>query len=488
MSFAAGFQVGFNATDGLKRRKMEEARAAQAAELHDLNMANARREAGRATREDQAFNELQAMSQDGYVSSKNGLSDASNQMAYAGNAGYGQGEAAVQEMAGDFQREAARFRQAAPAPEGAMPLPSYDGTAGVSSRAATERELNKGMRNVALARRDLSGYSQLLQQDQQLAVKDKKKSFFEKYNAMSNEDLVKDPDLRAMYNDNTDVKGSVGWDPKAKKFIVTDHDGSGSVEHLSRADLMAAALERFQMQNGMEEQAIASGVQRGERSYKRVREGVADNNAGQGLAHRMNNDDMRLDLARSEFDFNKGATNARLGMARQELGMRAQQMERADWQPEQYQDAEGNVRVYDVNRRGKAPDYRERTMPEGMRPYRASPELKVNPDGSVQRGSELWAPDPKAPQGYRRVEFGPSALDRALASDAGPTKGDYAINPRPLRPFTEADLAPPVNPDNLMRVAKRGLFSSGSSYVYRDPSTGKEYSVEEFNRLQQRAD
>lgn len=113
------------------------------------------------TAEDNAMRELQTMQRDGHVSSAGGLSDASTQMLYAGNGGYGKGDEAVQGAAGDFQREMARFKQAAPAPEGGLPMPKYDGTASVNKRAAKESEITGALMNLALAKRDTGAYGAL---------------------------------------------------------------------------------------------------------------------------------------------------------------------------------------------------------------------------------------------------------------------------------------------------------------------------------------
>lgn len=160
------------------------------------------------------------------------------------------------------------------------------------------------------------------------------------------------------------------------------------------------------------------------------------------------------------------------------LAARKDEVTRNSWQPEQYVDDKGVVRVYDVNRTGKTPEFRERALPAGLRPYKAAPELRVNADGSVQRGDKLYVPDPKSPNGFREVSFGPSALDRALAGDTG---DGAAPGPKPLKPFTKDDLNPPST-SNMDRVSERSWLG-GIGYVYKDRTTGKKYSVQEYNRL-----
>lgn len=133
--------------------------------------------------------------------------------------------------------------------------------------------------------------------------------------------------------------------------------------------------------------------------------------ANNTAVHQQNTDERGLETLKND--------RARLGMERERLGIARGQAERANWMPEQYVDKDGNVRVFDVNRKaiGK-PQFQERQMPEGLRPYNPRPpaEMRVNPDGSVVRGDQLFVPDPKRPGAYMPAQgFGPSATEQALA-------------------------------------------------------------------------
>jgi len=120
-------------------------------------------------------------------------------------------------------------------------------------------------------------------------------------------------------------------------------------------------------------------------------------------------------------------------------------------------------------------------------------DLKVNPDGSVIKGGKMYYPT--GPGQYKEVSgLGPTTLDTALEAFtknggvAGPKPGEAYIGaPTPgFRPMTQSDMRaasqPAVNPDNLERVSKRGLFG-GVTYAYRDPATGREFSVDEYNKM-----
>lgn len=185
-----------------------------------------------------------------------------------------------------------------------------------------------------------------------------------------------------------------------------------------------------------------------------------------------------------------------LGVQRARLGIERQNSERANWMPEQYVDKDGNVRVFDVNRKSPGkPQFVERQMPEGLKPYNPRPpaELKVNSDGSVTRGAELFVPDPKRPGAYMPATgFGPTALDTALANymrgnDGRPSARETTPGFRPMTRSERTDVTrrPEFvvgNPANFQRVSKRGLLG-GVNYEYLDPATGQRFSVEEYNRI-----
>jgi len=117
--------------------------------------------------------------------------------------------------------------------------------------------------------------------------------------------------------------------------------------------------------------------------------------------------------------------------------------------------------------------------------------LKVNSDGSVIQNGVLYVPGSDGT--YKPAKgLGPSALDKALgALKAGggvpaPERGmPFIGEPSPGFRFAsqkEMRSQPAVNPDNLERVSKRGMFG-GVNYEYLDRATGKSYSVDEYNQM-----
>jgi len=305
------------------------------------------------------------------------------------------------------------------------------------------------------------------------------KDWFAQFSHLSPKGLLEHPMLAGMLNGNPAVRGAVGLAKDGKTFIVADYNGSGTAEEFSRDELMQAAYQKFLESEGRVPESIALGLGRTDRKRARNREDVQDANKGQELAYGMNMGNRRFDLSEREFVANNAYRNRALGLHEREVGARVSAAERANWQPEQYVDDQGNVRIYDVNRTGKTPDFRERTMPAGLKPYRPSPELKVNQDGSVQRGGMLFTPDPKKPGAFIAAQFpGESALDKALQGDKGSSMAG-------MRRITQADLElAAIDPGRLQRTAKRGFFG-GLTYVYKDPATGKEYSADEFDAIQQ---
>lgn len=117
--------------------------------------------------------------------------------------------------------------------------------------------------------------------------------------------------------------------------------------------------------------------------------------------------------------------------------------------------------------------------------------LKVNSDGSVIQNGVLYVPGTDGT--YKPAKgLGPSALDKALgALKAGggvpaPERGmPFIGEPSPGFRFAsqqEMRSQPAVNPDNLERVSERGWLG-GVNYKYLDRSTGKSYSVDEYNQM-----
>lgn len=154
------------------------------------------------------------------------------------------------------------------------------------------------------------------------------------------------------------------------------------------------------------------------------------------------------------------------------------ELEASNWGTEQYIDKDGNLRVFDVNRKGRVPDFRERTLPGGMRPYnpKPAPEVMTMKDFVETFGEQYIAQDGgkkvklrDLPPARVREEYGqfirssvPSGLPdvdappRNPAASSGarsglpaaPPAGDYGL----FEQMSDADLARYVRAGNAIAV------------------------------------
>lgn len=199
------------------------------------------------TRVDQAFRDYESLAKNGNVNAAGtGLAAPSAQMAYAGNAGYGQGEAAVQEMAGDFQREMGRFAQAPGAP--ATGLPKYNAAAPVTTTAATDVDLEQALGAVASAQRDVRGIRESKTNVKNLKLDEGRKTEFKRLQSMSPEDLVNT--FEKENRDGSGVNAMLDFDPKLNKFVFVSKIPGVPTQVLSRAELMQQMMGLWEAGNG----------------------------------------------------------------------------------------------------------------------------------------------------------------------------------------------------------------------------------------------
>jgi hypothetical protein len=182
--------------------------------------------------------------------------------------------------------------------------PEYDASM-VVRRPASERELLGLQSNLAAARGDIGGLQTITAQGKAVDRKERLKATFGKYGKLKDEELLQVPELRALLNDNPKIRGAVGYDPKTKKYVVSDYQGSGQAESMSRAELMDAAMQLFEESEGEVDQSIARGLARGERGRTRGRQDMADQNTGLSTAHRMNVDESRLGIDRERLGIDR---------------------------------------------------------------------------------------------------------------------------------------------------------------------------------------
>lgn len=112
-------------------------------------------------------------------------------------------------------------------------------------------------------------------------------------------------------NENMRVRGAVGYDPKTKRYVVSDYDGDGGVQYLTRAEVQDYVLQNEELKQGDLGAATKRGLGRDLRRRNFMREDVADNNTGMNTAHTMNDRDARFQLQRGQA--NEAVQAARLG-------------------------------------------------------------------------------------------------------------------------------------------------------------------------------
>lgn len=132
----------------------------------------------------------------------------------------------MQEAAGDFQREMARFRGAGAGPTDA---PTYDGSAAVGIRKATRNDVNTAQQRVALALRDSREFSRLRQESQGFAEED---AYNENVKAALKDPKVAQQSLRLANLGSSRVTGVPGKDGYTTLTIVRD-DGEAVAKRMS---------------------------------------------------------------------------------------------------------------------------------------------------------------------------------------------------------------------------------------------------------------
>lgn len=233
MGFASGFNAGSSAIRSyqdaeLAKQREERAKeeARRASERHEFEMADRRRTQGLQRKQDEAFDNLDFVSSQGVMDNRTGISQPSAQMLARGGYAGATGPAAVQEAAGDFQREMARFRGAGAGP---VDAPAYDGSAAVGIRKATRNDVNTAQQRVALASRDSREFSRLRQESQGFAEED---AFNENVKAALKDPKVAQQSLRLANLGSSRVSGVPGKDGYTTLTIVQD-DGEAIAKRMS---------------------------------------------------------------------------------------------------------------------------------------------------------------------------------------------------------------------------------------------------------------
>jgi len=244
IGLADGFKMGWGlTTDAMERKRRQ---AIEDEQLTWQREDRARQNADR-TRVDQAFRDYESLTKNGNVDATGtGLSAPSAQMVYAGNAGYGQGEAAVKEMAGDYAREMGRFAQAPGAPAGG--LPKYDNTAPVTTSAASEVDLERALGGIAAAQRDVRGIRESKANTKALKLEEGRRAEIKRLSGMKPADLVNI--FQEQNKDGSGVPAMLGFDEKTNRFVFTSNIPGVPTQTLSRAELMNEMMGLWEAGNG----------------------------------------------------------------------------------------------------------------------------------------------------------------------------------------------------------------------------------------------
>lgn len=362
--------------------------------------------------------------------------------------------------------------------------------------AESERERIYG--NVARIKGDIAGMRQADQNRRAFEYKET----FSRYAKEFDSDDAGQVDLAIRQLNTTDGVVTIG-DPDKKGYrelSYVDADGKGKFTKLSRAE-QAQLYAAGQMMGSHPEESLAKireiNKELGDALARRNTSVIGVTGANNQV-NNLRNDDTRGDEALAE---TKRSNLVREGLSRAQLASQERARREAasfrQQQGRQYiiENGDGQRAIYtptNFDRNGTA------LLPQGYRFVQedgqggrgaAGAGLKVNSDGTVQVGDQLFYSD--APGSYKPVKgLGPSALDKWLATQGGtvrpqagvpyigePTPGFRFASQKEMRQGGTA-----VDPTTLERVSTRGLLG-GVTYEYRDPATGQRYSVDEYNRM-----
>lgn len=379
-------QRGAEIADRKKRRAWEEEdRAARAAKQSKI---------------DEAFSRMRGLSTTGVVEQGAGDLTAGG-IQQVMDSGYGgtTGVAAAQELGVDSYREAQRgLRAPAAAPDSAaqsVGLAQNGPQLGLAqngprTRAARKSEIYGALMDVATHREDAGGYAAALTQregaldDELIAGVKLPKIGTPEFSAMTDSLVTK---LNAEHK--TVTFGEPDKNGMRQVAIVTK-TGKALFETLSSAEQLKLAQA-----NALMERNPTRAMQMIESVNKNLAEAIARENGltlnvgkeGNDAAYRGG----MMDATRTHQDRMFANDSARLGLARREADARAAAAERANWVPETYTDKDGNIVVMDVNRSGKTPQFKQRDMPAGLKPYnpreRGGPQ-KIEPEGTAMMHPE----------------------------------------------------------------------------------------------------
>ena len=301
-------------------------------------------------------------------------------------------------------------------------------------RPVDDREMNSALGQYAIARRDPAGMVAARNANRMLDVNDEAKKLSQdpEFQAKVMDYVHKDNRFPAQYVPAT-------YDPKTKKQLTParfDIEGKKPIE-LSQGDVQQFAYGAALMNKGLTQEGLkhietinkdlAAMVQRAEQ--RAVQAGEVNRKETNDLR---DNDrgDKQLEAQMAHWKAMEaragGAVDRRLPPAMlKELSDLEQRYVQAD--PKERPAIERQYQMA-LSRAGAAVG-KPMGLPNARPP---APEIKVNSDGSVTRGPDLFVPNPKKPGEFIPAKgLGPSALDRALEAYQANTGGAFAPAQQP---------------------------------------------------------
>ncbi len=452
---------------------------------------------------DEAVNRVRGMSTDGVVEQGAGdLTAGGIQHVLANGYGATTGTAAVQELAGDSYREMQRGMRAPGAPAQPAPTAPVLGLAqnGPVTRKARESEIMGAAGDALLAAGDMSGWVGMRDKAKSARYSEGLAQGYKQFDQLHSSGQLSS--FLDELNQNGGVRGGFstmkytvgeGKDAKQVEYLVYDPEGKGAPTRVDLDDARQIFAIRSLMDVDPERAQAELRALKGEQRKLAMQmldiqfKGAGLRNDVTKSVHSADMDVKGQALRERTFEEDSKLRRQGLSLQREGLGLRRQEMESQDWMPIGATEDDRGLTFF--NRRTAAVE--SRRLPQGqsgkdlfarITGSRPQAGTKVHDGGIIQRGEQLFAPGPDGK--YAELKLGPSALDLAMKADREEPAGGLNPGPKGLTPFTREDLAPP-DTTRMQREAKRGLLG-GITYVYRDPNTGKAYSLQEYNRLIER--
>ena len=471
-----------------KDRQLREEEAARQAEAHKIQMDAARRQQRIAGETDDAFAALNTLNTVGVAQAPGtGLSPQSVQAIAGGELrGLGSGEQGVRDTAGMFQREMGRYPPPPAAPGApATGLPRYDAQAPVDFRPATEIEQEQALGRVSAAQRDVAGLRASTERQTKLRKKDADGKFMTQLLAD-----MKDPSkfaqkYGARANKDGSVDGFLTFDPNKGQFVVATKEGVTELDQMDTILQVLAARELGEgnVDKGMELmlKATERTDARYDKEYNRALEVAKANMQLYFKGLEAKNDDARTAAYRAGIAARgKGEREVPPELLKQMNDIAVKLGDR-NLPPAERAALTAQLRAF----QGQAATHLGKTLGMPVPPNRdedMKQAVELVKAGAAKTLSEAMLQIQSARSGVNPADEAVARLQQ-MNANAGAARNQPIPRTNVTAPMPMREIRPGASrPEDFLRTAKRGLFG-GLRYVYVDPATGEEYSVEEYDQL-----